>query len=158
MTSFTYMERKCFEKCFWENSFSLIGHYIKKISQNIFAPFNWKLFKLGSVKGIRKNVFIFQGVGSTPAPPTQSVFRLDLLHTDVFVWRFFPSNVSHEKANIIRCLNFTKVGITKCRIEVRINTRVTFNKMNLRFHLIPRNLSSFSDLPKGSWLTRSLIK
>ena len=68
-----------------ENVF-LVPYYIKKFSENIFAPFNWKLLKLGSVsvKDIRKNVPILQVGGSTLAPPILPVIRLVLLHK----WRF----------------------------------------------------------------------
>ena len=50
---FTINWRKMFWENFWENFY-----YIKKFCQNIFAPFNWKLLKIGSVsaKGIGKYV------------------------------------------------------------------------------------------------------
>ena len=45
-------------------------------------PFDWKLFKLGSVsvRDIRKNVPILQVGGSTLAPPIPPEFRIVLLH------------------------------------------------------------------------------
>ena len=45
-------------------------------------PFNWELFKLGSVslRDIRKNVPNLQVGGSSPVPPTPLVIRLYLLH------------------------------------------------------------------------------
>ena len=41
-------------------------------------PFYWKLLKIGirNAKGIRKDVPIFQVLGSNPVPPTPPVFRV----------------------------------------------------------------------------------
>ena len=63
----------------------------QNISQNIFAPFNWKLLKLGSanVRDIRKNVLFLQVVGSTLAPPTPPVIRVVLLQTEGIIQRVF---------------------------------------------------------------------
>ena len=62
--------------------------------QSIFAPFNWKLLKIGSVslRDIRKNVPILQVGGSSPAPPTPPVIRIVLLHTDQISKRHNSSN------------------------------------------------------------------
>ena len=80
------MELKCVEKSF-EKIFKYNTDLYKFFSQNIFAPFNWKLFKLGSVsvRDIRKDVPILQVGGSTPFPPTISAIRVVLLHTEEIV-------------------------------------------------------------------------
>ena len=59
-------------------------YYIKiqSLRRGHLRPFDWKLFKLGSVsvRDIRKNIPIFQEGGSNPAPPTPPVIRVVLLH------------------------------------------------------------------------------
>ena len=54
----------------------------KKKKKNNLAPFNWKLFKLGSVsdKDIRKNVPILQVGRSSHVPYTPPVVWVVLLH------------------------------------------------------------------------------
>ena len=64
----------------------VIPYYTKKIIQSLerghLPPFDWKLFKLGSVsvRDIRKNVPILQVGGFTLAPPIPPVFRVALLN------------------------------------------------------------------------------
>ena len=69
------MEQKCFYS----------GH---------FAPFNWKLFKLGSVSvRDKKKDLILQEGGSTPVPSTPPVVRVVLLHTEQIVQGLFGFTV-----------------------------------------------------------------
>ena len=68
---------------------------ITSLKRGHLPPFNWKLFKFGSVsvRDIWKNVPILQVGGSALVPPTSLVLRLVLLHKKAFVWRLFSSSV-----------------------------------------------------------------
>ena len=93
-------------------------HYIK----NIFAPFNWKLFKLGSlsVRDIRKNDPILQVGGSAPATHTPPVIRVVLpiqsrLYKDIFLPLYVvscPQSKSHTiRVWWIRQAKFTNLEV-----------------------------------------------
>ena len=64
-------------------------NYFQSLRRGHLPPFDWKLFKHGSVsvRDIRKNVPILQVGGFTLAPPIPPVFRVVLLHK----WRFVQS-------------------------------------------------------------------
>ena len=57
--------------------------FSQNTSQNIFATFNWKKLKIGSVcvRDMRKSIPIFQVGGSSPASPTPPVSMVVLLQT-----------------------------------------------------------------------------
>ena len=67
----------------------LNNFFVQSLRLGHLPPFDWKLFKLGSVSvsDITKNVPILQVGGSSLAPPIPPVFRVVLLHK----WRFVQS-------------------------------------------------------------------
>ena len=86
--------------------------YKKKFFQSLrrghLPPFDWKLFKLGSVsvRDIRKNVPILQVGGFTLAPPIPPVFRVVLLHK----WRF-------SNPFIPQLYTFQPISLTKIQLD-----------------------------------------
>ena len=74
----------------------LYNFFFQSLRRGHLPPFDWKLFKLGSVsvRDIRKNVPILQVGGSTLAPPIPPVFRAVLLHKLRFVQSFSSPTVS----------------------------------------------------------------
>ena len=71
--------------------------FFQSLRRGHLPPFDWKLFKLGSVsvRDIRKNVPILQVGGSTLDPPMPSVFRVVLLQKLRFVQSFNSPTVGH---------------------------------------------------------------
>ena len=67
-----------------------MNFFVQSFRLGHLPPFNWKLFKLGSVsvRDIRKNVPILQVGGTILAPPILPVFRVVLPHKLCFVQSF----------------------------------------------------------------------
>ena len=65
-------------KCFEKKKFHSAVLHLKNTQNTFFAPFNWKLFKYGS---INVKDFLYIG-GSTPLPPKPPVIRVVSLNTE----------------------------------------------------------------------------
>ena len=72
--------RSNFKKDFFLNII-LYTFFVLSLRLRYLAPFDWKILQIGTLraKDLRKNVPVFQGGGSTPAPPTPPIIRVVLL-------------------------------------------------------------------------------